>query len=416
MNNSKRWVYLITGTIVLLFLGLLYAWSIFKTPFAEIYTTWTVSQLSMNFTISMAFFCIGGFVSGLISKKIATPKLRFILAAILLFVGYFGVSMMNPDDPDGSIVKLYIFYGVLSGCGVGIGYNAVITSMTRWFPDKAGLASGILLMGFGLGSLILGSVANSMIASMGIFAVFKVIAIANAVVCVIAALIVKLPGDDFAIAAKPAKDEAAAEPAAEPVSFTLGEMVRSLRFWSFELWATIISAGGLLVINSAANISIAFGGTATLGMIVSLFNGAGRIIAGNNMDRKGRKFATFVNASFILIAGILLSIGGMTGSLVLVTIGLIFVGLSYGGCPTMTSAYINKSFGPKNFSMNYSVANFNLLPAALIGPTISSKLLESAGGEYTTNFYAIIAFAAIAFVFWVVLNIGSKKSPNENYK
>ena len=143
----------------------------------------------------------------------------------------------------------------------------------------------------------------------------------------------------------------------------------------------MLNAAGLLVINSAANISVAFGGAAILGMIVSLFNGAGRIIAGNNFDKRGRFFSTLVNNAFMLAAGILLTLGGMSGKYIFILCGLVFVGLAYGGCPTITSAYINKAFGPANFPTNFSIANFSLIPAATIGPMISSALLESAGGS-----------------------------------
>ena len=51
MNNNKRWLYLAVATVILLFQGLIYAWSLFRTPFSEIYTDWTVAQLSMTFTI-----------------------------------------------------------------------------------------------------------------------------------------------------------------------------------------------------------------------------------------------------------------------------------------------------------------------------------------------------------------------------
>lgn len=409
MNNSKRWLYLAVGTVILLFQGLIYAWSLFRTPFSEIYTDWTVSQLSMTFTISISCFCLGGFVGGQLSKKL-NVKMRFLITAVCLFVGFFGVSTLNPADAAGSLTKLYIFYGVFGGGGVGIGYNAVISTITKWFPDKVGLASGIMLMGFGLGSLLLGSVVTSMVGSIGLFPTFKILAIAITVVMVLGAIIIKAPE------APAASGEEKKEEDTTMVSYTAGEMLKTSRFWIFFLWAIFLNSAGLMVINSAANISVAYGGSAILGMVVSLFNGGGRIIAGNNFDRFGRKKATLINLSFMLIAGILLVLAGRTNSLVLVTVGLVFVGMAYGGTPTITSAYTNLSFGPKFFTTNFSIANFSLLPAAIVGPMISAKLLESAGGAYDSNFIAIIVFTVISLVLWVLLNGASKSSVNEGNK
>jgi OFA family oxalate/formate antiporter-like MFS transporter len=117
--------------------------------------------------------------------------------------------------------------------------------------------------------------------------------------------------------------------------------------------------------------------------------------------------STAVNTAFMLGAGLLLTMGGMTGRYVFILCGLVFVGLAYGGCPTITSAYINRAFGPVNFPTNFSIANFSLIPAATIGPMISSALLESAGGSYDTNFYAIVGFALAALVMWALLNRAS---------
>ena len=412
MNTNKRWLYLATATLTLLFLGLIYAWSIFRTPLNELFPDWTISQMSLTFTISMIFFCLGGFAGGLMSKKFSV-RTRFLISAVMLFIGFFAVSAVKTSAPAASLTMLYVFYGVFGGGGVGLAYNAVIGTLNKWFPDKVGLASGIMLMGFGLGGLVLGSVVNSMIGSMGILPVFRILGIVIAVICVLAAFIIKSPSEqDSAALAQLAAAAKGSVSQKAPASkdYSAGEMLKTARFWFFTVWAILLNSAGLLVINSAANISVAFGGTAVLGMIVSLFNGAGRIIAGNNFDRFGRKAATIVNNSFMLAAGIFLTLGGMSGKYAFILIGLIFVGLAYGGCPTITSAYINKAFGPANFPTNFSIANFSLIPAATIGPMISSALLEAAGGSYNTNFYAIIGFSAAALVMWVLLNISSRSA------
>ena len=409
MESNKRWIYLGMGTVTLLFLGLIYAWSIFRTPFGELFPDWSISQLSLTFTISMIFFCLGGFAGGVLSKKLSI-RVRLLISAAMLLAGFFAVSTVRPESPSASLVMLYIFYGVFGGGGVGIAYNGVIGTLNKWFPDKVGLASGIMLMGFGLGGLVLGSAVNSMIGSMGILSVFRILAVVICVVCVLAAFIIKAPGEEDAARLSSLAGSKTTEAATDIRNYTAAEMLRTARFWFFTIWAILLNSAGLLVINSAASISVAFGGTAVLGMIVSLFNGAGRIIAGNNFDRHGRRMSTIVNTLFMLGAGLLLTLGGMTGRYVFILCGLVLVGLAYGGCPTITSAYINKAFGPANFPTNFSIANFSLIPAATIGPMISSALLESAGGSYNTNFYAIIGFSAAALVMWVLLNISSRSA------
>lgn len=405
--SNKRWLYLGMGTLTLLFLGLIYAWSIFRTPFGEMYPDWSISQLSLTFTISMIFFCLGGFAGGILSKRLRIGA-RMLISAAMLLIGFFMVSMMKADSPGSSLTMLYVFYGVFGGGGVGVAYNGVIGTINKWFPDKVGLASGIMLMGFGLGGLVLGSVVNSMIGSIGLLPAFRVLGIAICIVCVLAALIIKSPSleDAASLAGLTVKKDSGSEEQVR--NYTAVEMLKTPKFWFFTIWAILLNSAGLLVINSAANISVAFGGAAILGMIVSLFNGAGRIIAGNNFDRRGRFFSTLINNAFMLAAGILLTLGGMSGKYIFILCGLIFVGLAYGGCPTITSAYVNKAFGPANFPTNFSIANFSLIPAATIGPMISSALLESAGGSYQTNFYAIIGFSVAAAVFWLLLNSASR--------
>ena len=251
MNTNKRWLYLATATLTLLFLGLIYAWSIFRTPLNELFPDWTISQMSLTFTISMIFFCLGGFAGGLLSKKFSV-RTRFLISAVMLFVGFFAVSTVKTSAPAASLTMLYVFYGVFGGGGVGIAYNGVIGTLNKWFPDKVGLASGIMLMGFGLGGLVLGSAVNSMIGSMGILAVFRILAVVICVVCVLAAFIIKAPGEEDAARLSSLAGSKTTEAAADIRNYTAAEMLRTARFWIFTIWAILLNSAGLLVINSAA--------------------------------------------------------------------------------------------------------------------------------------------------------------------
>lgn len=401
MANNKRWLYLAVGTLLLIFCGLIYGWSLFKTPFSEVYTGWSLSQLSMTFTISMIFFCIGGFVAGKLAAKFK-PQIIIILSAIFLLVGFFGVSRLNPDNPSSSLTMLYICYGVLGGSGVGLTYNCVIGTMNKWFPDKPGLASGIMMMGFGLGALILGSIATSLVASKGIFTTFMILGIMIFVVLLIGSFFLKVPE-------APAGQSAAKELYGEGPSV----MLKSASFWVFMLWCIVVNIGGLMVVNSAASIAVAFGAPAIVGMIVSVFNGAGRVIVGTIYDRKAGKFAMVVDMLFMFAGGIALLAGAKTMAMVLILIGLLAMGLCYGGNPTICSTFINRYYGPKYFSVNFGIGMFNLVPAAIIGPMIGSALVESSGGKYDSNFVAILVCAVISLVLWVVV---SKCVEKENAK
>lgn len=388
-ENGNRWVSLFVGTLMLLFLGLIYAWSIFKAPFNAIYESWTVSQLSMTFTISMTFFCLGAFFAGNLAKKISVRNILWIAAAFL-FIGFFGVSMLNPDHAKASLYLLYLLYGVFCGSGVGMGYNVIISTINKSFQDRAGLASGIMLLGFGLGGIVLGSIVSTVIGKVGLFAAFRALGVIIAIVLFVGANFINPPVQTVAVAAKTESTEI--------VSYTTGEMIKQPAFWIFVLWTVLLNSASLLVINSAASIAVAFGIPAVLGLIVSLFNGMGRVIHGAFFDRYEEKKSILLNTGLVLLAGICLTLGAMFHMAPFVLIGLVFSGLGYGGTPTLASAVIMRRFGPKNFAVNFSVANFSLIPAAMIGPMVSSTLIERSGGAYHTTFMMIIVLGVAALV------------------
>ena len=100
-----------------------------------------------------------------------------------------------------------------------------------------------------------------------------------------------------------------------------------------------------MVINSAANIAVFFGASGVIGLIVSVFNGAGRPMIGSSYDRFGRSKTMFINNMFLLLGGVVLTLGAVTGQIAFIIIGLSLMGIAYGGAPAMASASAMEFFG-----------------------------------------------------------------------
>lgn len=404
--NQKRWLYLAVGTIMLMFLGLIYAWSIFAGPFKEIYPSWTRSNLSLTFTISIIFFCFGGFLSGKLITRVKS-KYVILLAGVLLFIGFFSLSRLNPLKQEVSLKLLYLFYGVLCGSGVGIGYNSIIGSVNKWFLDKVGFSSGVLLMGFGFGGMILGSIVNLLIKNIGLMNTFLLVAIAIFTVVLLGSLILRVPGSNDLQNYIKNMDTSTARHVNK--DYTPGQMAKTNVFWFFLFWSILVSSSGLLVINSAALIATSFGAPAVLGLMVSVFNGLGRVFFGQLFDRVGFFKSMIINNILLILAGTSLLLGAFSNNIFLIFLGMLAVGACYGGCPSIASSIIHTFYGAKNYSVNFSLANFSLIPAAIIGPMIATALYDKFGGSYSPNFIMIILFGSVALFFSFALNKNSRK-------
>jgi OFA family oxalate/formate antiporter-like MFS transporter len=361
----------------------------------------------MTFTISMVFFCVGGFISGKLTAVIQNRTVLRI-AALCILAGFCAITLLlDPGASTRSLLLLYVGYGVFGGTGVGLGYNSIIHCVTRWFPGKEGVASGVLLLGFGTGGLALGSAVNVIQAITGIQKVFALLGLAMTVIMLAGSFILRLPPQDEA-------SEKASGAAAFPVKATkeykLGEMVLTSSFWFYSLWVIAVCVGGLLVINSAANIAVFFGASAVMGLIVSLFNGVGRALFGALFDKKGRQSSMLVDTIFLFAAGALLFAGALTEKGIFIFAGLPLMGLAYGGAPTLTSATIHRFYGAKYYPVNFATANFSLIPSAIIGPLVSSRLQEKSGGNYLTTFIMILVVAAAAFILNGLVTITARKS------
>lgn len=329
-KRSVRWLYLVVGVIALLFAGIIYGWSILKAPLAS-ELNWADNQLALNFTLTMCFFCLGGMAGGMLSKK-AGARIALILAAVLSCLGFFLTSRLDGS----SVAMLYVSYGLLAGLGIGIAYNVIISTVSAWFPDKKGVCSGALMMGFGASALVVGNTISVLMDSIGWRPAFTGLGVVLGVILLATGFIIHLPPAGLELP-QPEKKAGAASEDFEARDYTPGEMVRRFAFWRAFLCIVFLAAVGNTVISFARDLAISVGAEAALATtlvgVLSVCNGLGRIATGAIFDRIGRrKTMLLANVVAIAAAGVtLLSV--FASSVPLCIVGLCVTGFSYGSCP-----------------------------------------------------------------------------------
>ncbi len=398
LKSLNRWVYAIFGVIALLMAGMVYAWSVMSQAIGASRPDWTAQRLSLTFTLVMVFFCIGVLIAGILAKRIA-PRIYLIISAVLFVLGFF-VASRTGQSP----AMLYLGFGVLCGLGSGFTYNAIMSTLSAWFPDKQGLISGILLMGFGLSSFIIGNIYNAMTPIDGSDTwqrTFLIFGIVIAIILIICCIFIVRPGPDY----NPGKGDVTKKAVREPASeMNAGQMLRRPSFWFYYIWAIFISAAGLALVSQASGIATEVGTQVLPGVIatvvglISIFNGVGRVIFGALYDRLGHRVTLILDIVLFFIATLILMFAIRSGSFALIILGFVVGGLAYGGVTPTNSALISDFFGRKNYPVNFSIINTNLLIASFAS-TIAGRLYDSSQTYMTTIYmmFIVIAVGLIAF-------------------
>ena len=397
----KRNLMLILGVFSMLFAGVIYAWSILKVPMkAELNMSDT--DLALNYTLTMCFFCLGGLLGSFMSKKLGV-SLSVIISGVLAGLGFILTGLFT----NGNAPLLFLTYAIMAGGGIGIVYNVIISSVNAWFPDKKGFCSGCLMMGFGASTLILGNLADAMfkIVGLGWRNTYIILGIALGAALVVTGLVLKRPTEqDVLPEAKAVKTKGEDF---ERRDFSPKEMLSRFSFWRAFVLLICLTAVGSSVISFARDLSISVGAdgglATTLVGVLSVCNGLGRILTGKTFDMLGRR-KTMIAATIITIfaAGVTL-LAVYIHSLPLCIIGLCLTGLSYGASPTVSSAFTSAFYGTKHFPTNFSIMNFNLMVASFVA-TACAELLKATSG-YTAPFILLLLLSVIA----LVLNFSIKK-------
>ncbi len=393
-KKQNRWVLAIIGVITLVFVGLVYSWTVLQAPISAQYPEWSAGSLSLTFTLTMIFFCLGGFSGGHLQKKFK-PRTLLWITALCMLAGFFVSSRAA------TVLPLYLGFGALSGFASGLAYNIVMSTVGRWFPDRQGLISGLLLMGFGMGSFVVGKIYTIFTPSDG-SEVWRIsFLVMGAIIFVIVAaasfFLVNPPEEWLAPDAKSVKKQVQSY-----AEMTTVQMIKTSAFWLFFVWSILMTGAALIVISQGTPIALQacpgtdMGKIATVVGLISIFNGLGRIVFGLLFDKIGRFWEMLIGGVLFIVAIILVLLAVNSHSMFLLVISYIMTGFAYGVVPTTNSAFASLFFGMKNYPVNYSIINMVLLPASF-GSTVAGLLYDSTG-SYFVILYVTLGMIVISCV------------------
>lgn len=405
-----RRLILIFGVVLLMSLGSVYAWSFFTKPIIESYH-WSTMQVSAVFSLAVAGLGFAALYTGPLVSKLGSRYLMrratyffvsgYLIAALGLYLGSGIIgSIDTPWVSWLSYLVLALGYGVVGGIGLGTGYVTAVTTVAGWFPDKKGFATGVIVMGFGLGALFMSKVFAPIamhITANNIALTFLVIAGVYTVIMAISCRYIYSPH---------------AANVANKIP-TVAETYEHSKITRLKLWMLcfLYSVAGLGVISlmsplmqnilhndnaalSADELAIAGG---TLIAAASIGNSVGRLFWAWLSDIAGRINAfilllTTASAAFLVLPYITSPL--IFGILISYTIA------SYGGAFGTIPSLISDMFGPKRMSAIHGLVLSGWATAGLIAPSVFGYM-----HDIIPNNAAIVAFKICAVVLILALLI-----------
>jgi OFA family oxalate/formate antiporter-like MFS transporter len=404
---SGRLRYAAAAVFMQVLLGVIYSWSIFRGPLAQLHG-WTKAQTIAPYRYSILAFAAGMILAGFWQDR-KGPRVVATAGGFLLGTGCLLAAWIG-----GTVEGLVLAYGIVAGLGVGFAYVTPIATCIKWFPDKRGMIVGLAVMGFGVGPLLFGPLLQALMgadpAQLGstIPRTFLILAAIFYIGVIGAAQVYRVPPAGWRPAGwTPPAGRAAA------MELSPREMISTWQFYA--LWAVYFlgTSVGLTAIGEAtpllqemARTSAAMSAGAALG-IMSIFNGVGRLAWGSVSDRLGRRPALFAMCVVSVVAcmGFLRSASGFW----MLLAGLCLAAFSYGGYLALVPSFTADYFGPKNVGANYGLV-FSawglcgfLVPGYFAGVMDRARVAGDLAAGYHEVYWKLAALAIVGAAVTAVL-------------
>lgn len=390
MSEGRRWGIALAGIFMQMALGAVYAWSVFRTPLSKQFH-WTISQVTLTFTISIFVLGVTAFFGGLWMSK-AGPRPVALTGGVLYSLGVFLAS-----HSANHLYWLYFSYGVLGGTGLGFGYIVPIAVLVKWFPDKRGLITGIAVGGFGAGALVTAPVATRLIASVGVMHTFAYLGVGYFVVLMITGMFMQNPPAGYSPAGWTPTQTQVKQRVLE--DYTLGRALGTWQWWALWLILFLNTTAGISVISQESPMFQEIAKVTAVvaaGMvgIASIGNAVGRVFWAWVSDGITRRW-TFV-VMYLCSAGLFWVMPNIADATMLTVLSFIIL-MCYGGGFGTMPAFATDYFGAKNIGPIYGLMLTAWGFASAFGPLLIAHLRQT-GTSYAHGLHVIAAIMLVSIV------------------
>lgn len=365
MNKLKnRYLILFAAAIVNFSYGSAYIWTVFQ-PAAKEKFGLQDGDANRPFNIFMGFFVLGNILGGKIQQKLGTKK-TILLGSFLMCLGF----LLTAFTPDNFPIFISLTYGVMGGTGAGAAYNALIAGTQKWFPDKRGMVTGIIICTVGAPGLIMTPILNSCIDAYGFSTSMMIVALIYFVICFGLGWMIDSPPDDYMNNLIPNNTLDKETTRLMQKLFTTKETLHTKQYYLITAAMMLAVPAYFLINPMMMSLGVDRGLTTTLAvtgvMISSILNICGRLIAPWLSDKLGRKPMLIILFSISMASVLTLIIA--QGYLFMLCVAL--VSFSYGGFFGIFPVIVVDYFGSKYSGMNYGMVMIGYGCVSIICPSI----------------------------------------------
>lgn len=380
-SNWRRWGYVLIGIFVMMCLGTVYSYSVFRVPVEKAYIAGTTLS-GMPYMTALASYALFMYLAGKYLVK-HNPRHIIALGGLLVSLGWILSAYTT------SIYMLTVTYGLISGAGVGIVYGVPLAVAARWFPDKKGLAVGMVLIGFGISPLITAPLARTLVEQYGLMNAFRTLGICFGIIIPLLSFLIRYPSDGELAKLSKAKFTKTNNNEIDTLSMKKSGNFRGL-YLNFLIGTTV----GLMLIGLTGSV-----GTELIGLtsrevsllmaLFAVFNGMGRPVFGWVTDKLTSKKSMLISYGLILSSAILM-LFAHEGDVLIYSISFSVFWFNMGGWLAIAPASTLALFGTKHYSQNYGLVFTAYGIGAITGVATSGMLIDLHQNYHYVFYYVIV--------------------------